>query len=81
MTGVEGSGFRVQPSRWPEKRPVKSKKKLPYDPQRYFRLWERFSTAIYSVWHIHYKCSFIRAPLLAASFQSNRKRNFGLVLS
>jgi len=25
---VQGSRFRVQPGRWPEKRPVKSKKKL-----------------------------------------------------
>ena len=40
------------------------------DPSCYFRLWERFSTAIYSVMHIHYKCSFIRAMPLAPKTDS-----------
>jgi hypothetical protein len=36
----------VQPSRWPEKRPEKSKKKLGSSVSVVFGLWERFLTAI-----------------------------------
>ena len=40
------------------------------DSLRYYRLWERFSTAIYPACQIHFLCSFIRASPLARTAAS-----------
>jgi hypothetical protein len=73
VLGSEVHRFRVQPRRRPKKRPVKSKKKLIcllFNPGPAIEAASLIIKKIVPFWP-----SFIQAPPLAASVQSDRKRN------